>query len=57
VKSCLFAITVAAAFIATMGSVRSLEFVFFAPGFGPLLALGLFAVTARTGIWWRQRIA
>lgn len=55
VKSCVLAIAAAAAFIAIMPAARSLEFVFFAPGFGPVLILGLFALTTRAGIWLRQR--
>jgi len=55
VKSCLLAFGVFAVFFAVMSAGPSLERIFVAPGFGPLLALALFAVTARTGIWWRQR--
>ncbi len=44
-----------AAFIAVMPVGPGLERLFLAPGFGPSLALGLFALTTRTGIWLRQR--
>jgi hypothetical protein len=54
-KSWLLAIGATAAFLATMTAGPSLEHVFLAQGFGPLLALGLFAITARTGIWLRHR--
>jgi hypothetical protein len=55
VKSCLLAFGIFAAFVMVMAAGPPLERMFVAPGFGPLLALGLFALTARTGIWWRQR--
>lgn len=56
VKSCLLAVGIFAVFFAVMSAGPSLERMFLAPGFGPLLALALFAVTTRTGIWWRQRV-
>lgn len=56
VKSCLLAIAAPFAFFAVMPVGAALEPII-APGFGPLLALGLFAVTTRTGIWLRQRTA
>ena len=55
VKSCLVAIAATAAFIAVMPASVALERVLLAPGFGPTLALGLFALVSRTGIWFRQR--
>lgn len=55
VKSCLLAFGIFAVFSAVMSAGPSLERAFLAPGFGPLLAIGLFAFTARTGIWLRQR--
>ena len=55
VKSCLLALSATAAFIAVMPVGPGLERLFLAPGFGPSLALGLFALTTRTGIWLRQR--
>lgn len=57
VKSCAVAIAALAADFAVMAAGAALEIRFLAPGFGPLLALGLFAVIARSGIWWRQRAA
>jgi hypothetical protein len=56
-KSCFLAIGATTAFLAVMTAGPSLERIFLAPGFGPTLALALFAFTARTGIWWRQRTA
>jgi hypothetical protein len=53
--SCLLAVGATVAFVAVMPTGPSLERIFRAPGFGPPLALGLFALTARTGIWLRQR--
>jgi len=55
VKSCLVAIAALAAYFAVMAAGAAVERRFLAPGFGPVLALGLFAVTTRTGIWLRQR--
>lgn len=55
VRSCLLAIVATAAFIMVMPAGPALERLFQAPGFGPTLALGLFALTTRTGIWLRQR--
>ena len=57
VTSCLLALAGTAAFIAMMPISPALERIFLAPGFGPTLALCLFAVTTRTGIWLRQRAA
>jgi hypothetical protein len=54
-QSCLLAIGTATLFIASMPLAVMLEQVISAPGLSPLLALALFAFTARTGIWWRQR--
>jgi hypothetical protein len=54
-RSCLLAIAATAAFVMAMPASPTIETVFMSPGFGPLLILGLFAVTARTSIWWRQR--
>ncbi|MDP2318870.1 MAG: hypothetical protein Q8O42_05965 [Acidobacteriota bacterium] len=54
-RSFLLAIGATAAFIMTMPAGPALERLFQAPGFGPTLALGLFALVARSGIWWRQR--
>jgi len=54
-RSYMLASAATAGFIAIMPVSPSLEFAFLAPGFGPLLALGLFAFTTRTGIWLRQR--
>jgi hypothetical protein len=56
-KSWLLAAGAAAFFIAVMPAAAALEQVVPAPGLGPLIGLALFAVTARTGIWWRQRTA
>lgn len=55
-RSCLLAITTTAAFFAVMPVSAALEPVL-APGFGPVIALSLFALTTRTGIWLRQRPA
>lgn len=55
VKSCLLAFVAAAAFDNHRSVSAALERVFLAPGFGPLLTLGLFALTTRMGIWLRQR--
>lgn len=54
VKSCVVALGAIAAYFAVMAAGAALEPIF-APGFGPFLALALLALTARTGIWWRQR--
>ena len=56
-RSFLLAIIATAAFLMTMPAGAALESLFLAPGFGPTLALGLFAAIARSGIWWRQRTA
>lgn len=56
-KSCLLAFAAYAAFFSVLPISIALERTLLAPGFGPLLALTLFAVTARTGIWLRQRAA
>jgi len=53
-KSCLLAFASCAAFFAVLQNSIALERTLLAPGFGPLMALGLFAVTVRTGIWLRQ---
>lgn len=53
--SWLLAASAAGFFIAVMPAAALLEQAVPAPGFGPLLGLALFAFTARTGIWWRQR--
>ncbi|MDP2054275.1 MAG: hypothetical protein Q8L75_11610 [Acidobacteriota bacterium] len=57
VRSCLLAVSATAAFIAVMPASPALERLFQAPGFGPPLALAVFAAIARSGIWWRQRAA
>lgn len=56
-KSWLLALGATAAFFAVVPAGLTLERIFVAPGFGPLLALALFAATARTGIWLRHRVA
>jgi len=57
VKSYLLALGATAAFMVAMPASPSLERLFLAPGLGPTLALGLFALTTRTGIWLRQRVS
>ena len=54
-KSCLLAFAACAAFFTVLPISIALERTVLAPGFGPLLALTLFAVTTLTGIWLRQR--
>ena len=56
-KACLLAFATYAAFFTVLPVGIALERMLLAPGFGPLLALTLFAVTIRTGIWLRQRTA
>jgi len=56
-KSCLLAFAAYAAFFTVLPISIALERTLLAPGFGPLLALTLFAVTMRTAIWLRQRAA
>lgn len=56
-KSCLLAFAAYAAIFTFLPISIALEQTLLAPGFGPLLALTLFAVTIRTGIWLRQRAA
>jgi hypothetical protein len=56
-KSWLLALGATAAFFAVVPTGLALERIFVAPGFGPLLALALFAATTRAGIWLRQRAA
>lgn len=55
-RSCLLAIAATAAFFAVMPVSAALEPTL-APGFGPVMALSLFVLTTRTGIWLRQRPA
>jgi len=57
VKSCLLASAAFAAFFTVLPISIALERTLLAPGLGPLLALGLFAITTRTGIWLRQHAA
>jgi hypothetical protein len=56
-KSCLLAFAAYAAFFTLLPISIALERTLLAPGLGPLLALALFTVTTRTGIWLRQRAA
>lgn len=56
-KSCLLAFGAAALFTETLAVAATFEQSLSAPGFGPLLALGLFALAVRTCIWWRHRAA
>lgn len=56
-KSCLLAFAAYAVFFTVLPISIALERTLLAPGFGPTLALGLFAAIARTGIWLRQRLA
>lgn len=56
VKSCLLGIAAFVAYGTLLPVSIGLEQAYhLTPGIGPLLALGVFALTARTGIWLRQR--
>jgi hypothetical protein len=54
-RSYILAAGAAALFMLAMGPGAMLEQALGAPGYGPVIGLSLFAITARSGIWWRRR--